>query len=367
MSMALRSARELAALFSGRPRHWPDTATAVLGGDRFLVNVSAGIGDALLALPMIRVLRAARPAAQITLLATPVNAALLGPEPGIDATITWPAAPSAADLIALSREVMAGRFDAALATLPSDLVSTALVLKLGGVPLRLKHRLANDDRARDWQFLFTHLVEPQPAEHKVHENLRLLEAAGLGAGPRSVAELVTLMQLNLMATERERAAARQPRLAGRARIGFHPGCKPGWEFKRWNPAGFASVADQLSAEKGAEIIWFGGADEAGDVAAIQQQMRSPSLSVVGQLAIRDTAALIGSCDVFVSNDSGPMHLATAVGVPTIGLFSDTNPRTRPARTGPFGPSHIVIGRADLQAITPADVVEAVQRLLSRAG
>ena len=365
MSFALGIARELAALASSAPRRWPGAATTSGRGERFLVNLSAGIGDALMALPMIRVLRAARPAAHIGLLATEVNATLLEAEPGIDAVIRWPPIPRAPDLLAMARQVADGRFDAVLCTLPSDLVSTALALRLAGVPLRVKHRLVGVERARDWQFCFTDLVEPQPTEHKVFENLRLLEPAGVATGTQSIADLVPLLRLTLAPAEIARAQTRLPRIAGRHRIGFHPGCKPGWEFKRWNPEHFAALADRLAVEQGAEIVWFGGADEATDVGGIMRRMRSASTSMAGELGIRDTAALIASCAAFVSNDSGPMHVATAVGVPTIGLFSDANPRTQPSRTGPFGPAHTVIGRSDLQAITPAEVATEVARLLSR--
>jgi ADP-heptose:LPS heptosyltransferase len=159
--------------------------------------------------------------------------------------------------------------------------------------------------------------------------------------------------------------ARFPRPPSRpVRIGFHAGCKPGWEFKRWDPARFAELADQLLDEGNAEAFWFGDASEENLVLSVTSRMRNPSRSVAGALGLRESAALISTCDVFISNDSGPMHLATAVGVPTVALYNSDNPRANPARTGPLGDKHVILKKPNLQDITVAEVARAALPLIN---
>ena len=247
------------------------------------------------------------------------------------------------------------------------LVSTAIVLRVAGVPGRLKHRLEGGERARDWQFFFTGLVESRTGAHKVVDNLALLAAAGIDGPEPDADTLAGLMQLQLTEAERGAAAAGWPRQPGRpVRIGMHPGCKPGWEFKRWDPARFADLADRLAGTHGAEILWFGGAEETGLVQGIMARMQHVEASRHVALGIRAAAAVMAGCDAFVSNDSGPMHVATSCGIPVVALFNDANPRTKPARTGPFGARHVVVGSSDIQAIEPARVAAAVARVLGRA-
>jgi ADP-heptose:LPS heptosyltransferase len=107
-----------------------------------------------------------------------------------------------------------------------------------------------------------------------------------------------MLELAIPADERQGVLARFPRSPSRPlRIGFHAGCKPGWEFKRWDPARFAELADHLIDAGSAEVFWFGDASEEELVRSIMARMRNPSTPVAGALGLREAAALISTCDV----------------------------------------------------------------------
>jgi ADP-heptose:LPS heptosyltransferase len=100
-------------------------------------------------------------------------------------------------------------------------------------------------------------------------------------------------------------------------IGIHPGAT--WPAKKWLPERFGQLADLIRARLGAEVILTGGP---GDGETVSQVMRGSfaGIRVLTALPLRQLAAVIGRCAVYVSNDAGPMHIAAALGVPTIGLF-----------------------------------------------
>ncbi len=336
-----------------------------MSGD-YLVCAIAGIGDAVMALPMLRVLRQARPTARIAVLASPINAALFKDQPVLDEVIVFPQPPSLRRLIGLARGLRRRGFTAAIGAIPSDLLSLSLLLKLSGIPRRVKQRLAPGQEDQGWELWFTDLLASAPDRHKTSANLDLLIPVGIRMTDLSRQRMQELVRLTIREDVLRNVCARFPRSPHRRlRTGMHPGCQKGWEFKRWNPARFAEVADRLIEENDAEVLWFGDSSEEALVREITSRMRNPSLSVAGSLGICDAAALISTCDLFISNDSGPMHIAAATGVKTIALFNSGNPRANPARTGPIGNGAIILKKPDLQDITVEDVMQAANEAVTR--
>ena len=113
-------------------------------------------------------------------------------------------------------------------------------------------------------------------------------------------------------------------------IAIHPGSPV--KLKRWRTERFAAVADWLVANRGAQILFVGVESEASVVASVQKYMRRESTSVAGKTNLSRLAGILGRCELFIGNDSGPMHLAAAVGTQTIGLYGPGNP----GRFGPLG-------------------------------
>ena len=113
-------------------------------------------------------------------------------------------------------------------------------------------------------------------------------------------------------------------------IAIHPGSPIA--LKRWLPERYAELADWLIAQKGAQILFVGVKDEIQIVTEIQVLMREESINIAGKTTLAQLASILHTCNVFIGNDSGPMHLAAAVGTQTIGLYGPGDP----IRFGPAG-------------------------------
>ncbi|MBW1740029.1 MAG: glycosyltransferase family 9 protein [Deltaproteobacteria bacterium] len=119
-------------------------------------------------------------------------------------------------------------------------------------------------------------------------------------------------------------------------IGFQPGASTAKRI--WPPSQFARLGDRLVEEMGAKILLFGQERESGLGAAIEREMRNPVTNLIGKTSIGRLAAFLESCHCLVSNDTGPMHLAAAVGTKTVGLFFG---HAHFAETAPYGKGHLV--------------------------
>ncbi|MCY4553767.1 MAG: lipopolysaccharide heptosyltransferase II [Candidatus Poribacteria bacterium] len=113
-------------------------------------------------------------------------------------------------------------------------------------------------------------------------------------------------------------------------IAIHPGSPI--PLKRWRPERYAELADWLIARKRAEILFVGVNDEIPIITEIQRLMRAESINIAGETTLTQLASILHTCNVFIGNDSGPMHLAAAVGTQTIGLYGPGDP----TRFGPVG-------------------------------
>jgi lipopolysaccharide heptosyltransferase II len=119
--------------------------------------------------------------------------------------------------------------------------------------------------------------------------------------------------------------------------------------RNWFPERFAELADRLALENGMSTVFVGGREDREFVASITAGMKTRAVSLAGQLSLPETAALLARCRCLVSSDTGPLHLATAVGTPVIGLYGSTDPK----RTGPVGRGHRVISK-DLDCVPCED-------------
>lgn len=144
-----------------------------------------------------------------------------------------------------------------------------------------------------------------------------------------------------------------------------------WETKLWQDEKFARLADRIIEELRVPVVFTGGAGEKR-IARIQSFMRNPSISLEGQTSLKELAYLYRLSTLIVTTDSGPMHIAAAMGTPAVALFGPTDP----LRTGPYGRGHTII-RSDMDCspcfrkecdtercmkdITVEDVLEAVKK------
>jgi 3-deoxy-D-manno-octulosonic-acid transferase/heptosyltransferase-1 len=148
-----------------------------------------------------------------------------------------------------------------------------------------------------------------------------------------------------------------------------------WETKLWDNDRFARLGDRIVEELKLPVV-FTGAPGSGLICRIRGAMNADSITLEGQTSLRELACLYSRAALVVTTDSGPMHIAAAVGTPTVALFGPTDP----ARTGPFGTGHVIIrsniscspcflkhctGRDCMMDIDVEEVFEAVKQQLSR--
>ncbi len=173
---------------------------------------------------------------------------------------------------------------------------------------------------------------PDSSGHAIDRYFALLHAAGIKTNDR---------MLELFITESDRTCAReamekQSICIGRPIVGLFPGA--GWKLREWMPDRFAAIGDRLVKEFGAQVVIFGGPNECQLVNYVIDLMAEQATSFAGNLPIRRLAALIERCNLFLTNDTGPMHIAAALRTPTVALFGPGNH----IRFQPLDPIHSTV-------------------------
>jgi len=299
--------------------------------ERVLVRGTNWIGDAVLTTPALTALRAGFPDARIALLAKTAVAELLQGHPAVDDIVLYRDPGPHAGLggkLSLAIQLSRGRYD--LAILFQNAFEAAAITALAGIPNR--YGFATDGRS----LLLTHRVPLTPnirRRHQVEYYLELLRPLGIHVDPMAPTLLTTLEE-DAAAVEYLRAFGVEP---ARVVIGLNPGSVYG-SAKRWLPERYAHVADRLAAEHEACVLIFGGRGEESLGAAIAGMMKAPTIVLSGRTSVRQLMALIKRCRLFITNDTGPMHIAQAFGVPLVAIFGPTDPAT----TSPFGKGHELI-------------------------
>lgn len=225
--------------------------------------------------------------------------------------------------LALILHIRSERFDVAV-----DLFGgprSALLSRLSGAP----SRYAEDPPRWLLKRFYTHRAAvSREGEHLVIQKLKII---------RSLIDLdinQNKLPLELFLTDKEKKWGREIlRRSGinmnEPVVGFFPGA--GWGHKRWPAERFAKLGDRLAKEVGVRAVLIGGVRDSTACEEVTSGMSSPPFTLI-QESIRETMAILNSLDLFVSNDTGPMHIAVALGCPTIALFGPSNP----IRYGPWG-------------------------------
>jgi lipopolysaccharide heptosyltransferase II len=295
---------------------------------KILVRATNWIGDAVMSAPALEALRERFPEAEIVLLAKPWVAAVYDSHPAVNRQIVYDPAGEHRGLGGfrkLIETLRAERFD--LAILFQNAFHAGWLAWCARIPRRIGY--ARDGRTP----LLSEAVEVPPAAaygHEAYYYLHLLFRAGLIDKPKPAREV----RLYLAESERAWAVTRLAELGVGKRflVGLCPGAAFG-PAKRWLPERFAELSDRLMEALGAEVLIFGSQDEKPLAETIAHAMKRPASVLAGQTTLRELMALMAECRLVVSNDSGPMHLATALQVPLVAVFGSTDERA----TGPLGP------------------------------
>ena len=276
---------------------------------KILVFSFSFIGDAVLSTSVIQPLRKHFPDVHITFLVGPRAFDLFAAAPNIDATVVYDNRGEHAGWkgrLHLIKTLRLGRFDLVV-NLRDSLTARCIGAQHWG--------MARGDSNR----------------HAVTRYLEVLQRHGVdtaNAHPR------------LELTEAERTAARCFLVAAglaseRLLIGIHPGGN--WEYKLWGGKNYADIASILVEKLNVAILLFAGPNERELQTQVAEMMDAPPILVQTD-NLRHLAALISMCDVYIGNDTGPMHIAAAVDTPVVALFGSTNP----IRSGPYGEIHTVV-------------------------
>lgn len=314
------------------------------------------LGDVLMNLPALAALRQRFPAASLTLVARPPLDDLLHHQPMVDAVSPYPPAYDAGwwGTIRWALALRRKRFDAAIILNPTK--RAHLAVWLAGIPIRVGY-------ARKWGWTLTDTIPDRKAVGDKHETAYNLElAALLGASTAARIPQLTVAPEDRAVVRRlldDVGASPQQTL-----IAIHPWTSD--PAKQWPLPMVAQLIELLGADDTRGLILIGGPDEEERARYFLAGVRAPVTSFVGRLSLRQLAALLADCRVLVSNDSGPVHVAAAVGTPTVTLFTGRRPSATPQRWGPAGPGHITLTNRHPEIPIPVeDVLAAVLRQLER--
>ncbi len=295
---------------------------------KILIRATNWIGDAIMTTPAVRTIRQNFPGAEISILVHPWVADVFSASPYIDRVIPYQKRSvhsGLAGMWRLSRELRRQNFD--LAVLLQNAFEAALIVKLAGIPLRLGY--SRDCRG----MLLSHAIalkKERKTIHQVHYYQGLLADAGLELGSD---------ELFLQVSQEDKdSAARFIKAQDGPLIGLNPGAAYG-PAKRWPAEKYADLARMVERKYQARVMVFGTNDDRQTAAVIARRCKK-IIDLTGRTSLAEAMALIERCRVFVTNDSGLMHVAAALKTPLAVIFGSTNPVT----TGPFSKNNIILRR-----------------------
>jgi heptosyltransferase-2 len=296
---------------------------------KILVRIPNWIGDAVLAIPALTAIRSFYKTSEITLLGLDPILQLLRENRIADhAIIIERKDRTLIGKWALIQELKKANFD--LAILLQNAFEAAFIAFLSGIP----NRYGYDRDGR--RFLLSHPIPP-PRSEKIHQLDYYLNLVGSIKGMEPLWRIPTLYL-----TEDEKETAQQVlKQNGISNndliIGINAGAAYG-SAKRWLPERFAQMGDRLIKEKKAKVIFFGSRGERRMIEQIVESMDGKPVNLTGKTEIRELMGLIFHCDLFVTNDSGPMHIASALDIPLISIFGSTDSIT----TSPVGLQNLIV-------------------------
>jgi heptosyltransferase-2 len=322
----------------------PSATCPLPAAPRILIRGTNWLGDAVMTTPALLRLREKFPEAHIALLCPEKLRELWLHHPAINETVSFAPGES---VLSVGKKLRAGNFDFAV-VLPNS-PRSAIEVWLAGIPQRI-------GCARPWRnFFLTQAVvpradavkmrkrplaeinnlisqpptancQPPATAHQIHEYLHL--AAALGANPEPVPPQLTVLP-------EEIAAARNKFGLGKISqpvFGLNPGAEYG-PAKRWTVEKFIAAANEIRRRTDCAWLLFGGKADLLITNQIESAIRNPQSAIInlaGKTSLRDLMALLKMCRVLLTNDTGPMHVAAALGTPVVVPFGSTSPEL----TGP---------------------------------
>ncbi|HTT33248.1 MAG TPA: lipopolysaccharide heptosyltransferase II [Methylomirabilota bacterium] len=302
---------------------------------KILVRAPNWVGDAIMALPALRVVRKRFADAEIAIVARQYVADLYREQQICNELIAYDSNGAHAGISGrerLATQLRARDFDVAL--LLQNAFDAAWLAWRAGIPERIGY--ARDGRS----LLLTKAIPvPRSGEIPAHEKFYYLELLRRAGWADALSD-ESFIQLSVGEEARRNAEAILVKAGVRTgvlRVAIGAGASYG-SAKCWLPSRFAELANRLQSQRDTEIILFGTAAEAAVSNLIAAETRRPPIDLTGKTAIADLPALLSQCHLFIGNDSGAMHVAAAVGLPIVAVFGSTDP----FGTAPVTPRHSII-------------------------
>lgn len=288
------------------------------------------LGDVLMTGPAIRALKYSVPGRRATLLTSASGAEAGRLLPEVDEVLVYHApwmktehtSRGAEEDVRFIQWLRAKAFDAAavFTVYSQNPLPAALLCYLAGIPLRLAHC-----RENPYHLLTQWVKEPEPqtvVRHEVQRQLDLVRSVGARAAERRLAVSIPAGAVGAVdALLNDRINMTKPWIV------IHPGATAA--SRRYPPEGFAAVAGRLAGDHGFQILFTGTMSERELIATVQRHMGVSSVSLAGALSLGELAALLSKAPLLVSNNTGTVHLAAAVGTPVVVLYALTNPQHTP--------------------------------------
>ncbi len=339
---------------------------------RILITRTDRMGDVILSLPAVRQVRRACPDAYIAFMIAGENRALAGPGTDVDEVLAYDKKGEHKGVLrnlSFIREIRKRKFDLAIALHPSN--RTHLILFASGIRRRVGY-------GRKLGWLLTERVphlKQMGEKHEVDYNLDVISAAGFDTRD---ADREPHVPVSARALDKVKKLLSSSGISGDV-MAIHAGSS--CPSKKWPIERFAAVADILSGRRGVDIVMVGDGSCKGDAAQLVKLTEARVLDLTGELDLENLAAFFSLCRLVISNDSGPAHLAAAVGTPVVVIFGRDDPGLSPSRWAPVSRKAMILhspagcvpclahncvsGFRCLANISVQDVVEASEQLLFR--
>ncbi len=330
------------------------------------------VGDVILTTPMMAALRQNYPEARISVLVSVSTLELVEGNPHLNEILVddrhgkhqgfW-------GFFRLVRGIRQKNFDAAFVMHTKN--RTNSLCFLAGIPHRIGYK------NKKFGFLLTEPIADtrwQGLKHEVDYCLDVLKELGILSRESNL-----YLSVSRSAKEWAQRFLEQNQVKESDRlVAIHPGAS--CISKRWNPERFAEVANELFEKKGFKVILVGSKDNKDIIQKVKESFHHPVIDAIGQTTLGQLAGLFERCQLLISNDSGPVHMASALGVPVISIFGRNQAGLSPIRWGPWGHSGLVLHKEVgchqclahncrinfrcLDEIKPKEVLEAVDALLA---
>lgn len=307
------------------PHRTADLPLHAVRANRIALVKPSALGDIVHTLPLLEALRIRFPQAHLTWVVNRSFAPLIQGHPCLDAVLVFDRSSLRGGLLAASaytysfaKQLRRQRFDLVLDL--QGLLRSGLMTLFTGSPRRVGFANAREGAT----FAYTDHVAAPPLrqQHAIERNWLLAEAFGVGHLPKRF-RLPENTQANEWAMLQLKSLPRPWLILG---VGAR------WQTKRWSPEHFAAIASRAQSTFGGSILFIGSPDESDISREVRSALRGPTCDFVGRTTLPQLTALLRRADAMIANDTGPLHLAAAVGCPVVAPYTCT----RAALHGPVG-------------------------------